>query len=147
MAVARLGADRCNLLEQDLLGRVLDRTVERQHEVVTGHGLRGDGLGSGNRASAGRHLTAHLAAGAGQQVVVLQLEPGDPDAVDVGASDDAAPGVAAGHLASALPVDVDPGELHVGHLIADVGVDLPAHEHEPAILGLDLGEQFGHLVV
>ena len=104
-------------------------------------------LGAGDRSTARRHFATHLAAGAGEQVVELQLETRDPDAVDVGPTDHTAPRVAAGHLASALAVDVDARQPHRCDLVADVGVGLALHEDETAVLRLDLGEQLADLVV
>ena len=70
-------------------------------------------LGAGDRATAGRDLHRGLAGLAAEHVVVLLLEAGDARAVDVRASDHAAPGVAARQRAPILAVDRDAGEVEV----------------------------------
>ena len=80
-------------------------------------------------------------------IVVLQLESGDALAVDVGLADDAASGLAAGHLPPVLPIDVDTGQLEARDLVTERRVDLARDVDEPALLAVDLGQQVGDLVV
>ena len=91
IACAAAGAELGDAPQQRLLGGVLHRAVDRQHDVVARHGLPATTwLAAGDRAAAGRHLERQLARLAGEHVVVLLLEAGRADAVDVGAADDAA---------------------------------------------------------
>ena len=112
-----------------------------------GIGASVDGLGSGDRPVPGRDLAGHLSAGTAEHVVVLHLEAGDAGAVDVGLADHAASGLATGHFAPVLPIDVDAGQLEARDLVAERGVDLAGDVHESALLAVDLGLQFGDLLV
>ena len=106
-----------------------------------------DGLAAGDRATPRRHLALEPAVGAGQQVVVLQLEAADADAVDVGPADHAAAGLAAGQDPLALGVDVDAGQPERRDLLADRLVDLARDVHETGRLGDHRRDQLGPLLV
>ena len=77
-------------LEQRLLSRVLQRTREREHDVVAGHGLVDHPRTGRDRAALSVDLDRALARHALEQAVVLLLDAADAVAVDVGAAHDAA---------------------------------------------------------
>ena len=71
-------------------------------------------------------------------LVVLLLQAGDTDPVDVGATDHAETDGSAGEGPAVLFVDVDADQPEILDLLTDLEVDLTAHVHEAALLG----EQF-----
>ena len=107
-------------LEQRLLGGVLHRAVERQHDVVAGDRRRRPrcSLPAIERPPGATSSVSSPGVPL-QHVVVLLLEAGDADAVDVGAPDDAAAGVAAGQHPPVLAVDVTPARSSAAIWSAD----------------------------
>ena len=71
-----------------------------------------------------------------QQGVVLALESRRADAIDVGAPDDAAAGVAAGHHPPVLAVDADADEVERSDLLTDLRVGLAGDVEEAAVARL-----------
>ena len=67
------------------LGTPVRAAVEREDEVVPRHRHACHLLGPGDRASLRRDLTTELAGDPGQQVVELELEPGDADGLAMAA--------------------------------------------------------------
>ena len=96
-------------------------------------------LGSGDRDAAGSDFERLLAGVALQQGVVLALQAGGADAVDVGAPDDAAAGVPAGHDPPVLVVDGDAGEAERADLPADPRIGLPGDVEEAAVARRHVG--------
>ncbi len=115
-------------LEQRLLGRVLQGTREREHDVVTGHRLV-DHPGTGrDRAALSVDLDRALAGHALEEAVVLLLDAGDARAVDVGATHDAARQLAGGRdaLLFVIPTDARQREAldRGGEIVIDLAGDV-----------------------
>ena len=84
------GACLCDAVEQRLLDRILNGSIDGQDDVVAGHRCARHVLATCDGVASGGHFDRGLARLAAQDVVVLALETGGADAVDVGPADDAA---------------------------------------------------------
>ncbi len=131
-------------LDKYLFGGELNRSVDSENQIVARHRLLGNDFRARDGSATGCNLSCHLAAGPGENVVVLQLKPSDADAVDVGPSEHGLTRGAAWHFAPSLRIDVDSRAIECSNLVADRGVDLTRNIDETAICGCDLGEQLGN---
>ena len=81
---------RVDLGGEGRLGLVLHAAVDREDEVVAGAARVDLALALGDRAAVGSRSTTSSPGSPVRSVVVLQLEAGAADAVDVDAAEDAA---------------------------------------------------------
>ena len=100
-------------------------------------------LAAGDRATARGDLQRLPARRALEQVVVLHLEAGDSDAIDVGAPDDALAGRAARHHPAVLGVGAHARHVELVDLAGDRRVDLAGDVAEADVLGGVAGDGGG----
>ena len=134
--VRQVGVDR---LRDGALADLLEVRVDRDDEVGAVAGLRDRGGAARDRGPVEAGLHDHLAVGAGEDVIVVELEAGQAVAVRAHVADDLRPDRPVGIDALSVRHEVDAGELAgvelVAQLVCDLLVDLALDVDEGRVLG------------
>ena len=121
---AALGLGRRDLLGQDLLGLVLHRPIDGEHEVAAGHRRDELVLADGDRAPLRVLGQGELPRPPGQQRVVLRFEARQALVVDVDRTEQRGGGRSLGHDDGRLVEQIDPWKVELGDPVGQLEGDL-----------------------